>query len=185
MCFKLFGVKITINFGFVLVVCLISIFSPGQEIAYCFLFIIAHEIGHGIACKVIGAGIENIKFSPFGISINIQNEYKLQACKRVAIYLAGPVVNFVLAFLLKGKIRYFNFLIGGFNLLPVSALDGGRIVEVLTGTGYLGYKIKRCIYIGISALVAIMGIYLFIVSGYNFSLIITSLYLIVEIIKKK
>ena len=112
-----------------------------------FLSILLHEMGHALTAKFFGNTVKGIiVFPPFGgiAFIALDNEKPL---RNILIYMAGPVVNIILALILLYLYKYanmknhflladelklimnVNLLIGFANLIPFYPLDGGRILQ--------------------------------------------------------
>jgi Zn-dependent protease len=109
--------------------------------------VLVHEIGHAVVAESFGfkmtsAGITGAyAYVSNGLSLNTIEPYK-----EFLIAIAGPASNFMLALLgvpliyLLGRslpestIRYFsimNIRLGRFNLWPILAFDGGKILNAL------------------------------------------------------
>lgn len=116
------------------------------------LFAILHELGHLIAGFIFKFKVEKIELLPIGVSISFSipvEEYNQKIgkgnaleIKKILIALAGPITNFLIAFVtlvldfsflgeLAISIVYANLLIALFNLLPIYPLDGGRVLKNL------------------------------------------------------
>ena len=96
-----------------------------------------HEIGHLFAMWLLECNPKRIKLIP--ASVQITSEITKKYKNDIIIALFGPLVNFLVFF-----VFYFNYLayknqlvlcyallnllIGAFNSLPVSGLDGGTIL---------------------------------------------------------
>ncbi len=98
----------------------------------CAVFI--HESGHLFAFFATGAGLPSLRGSPFGLIFmpSRQMSYK----QELLVALAGPFFNLAFAFALLffggddafGLIAGMNIGAALYNLMPISTLDGGRIV---------------------------------------------------------
>ena len=84
--------------------------------------------------------------------------------KKIAIYLIGPLFNFLIAFVcykininynLKLNIVYTNLVLGFFNLLPILPLDGGKIFKEILNY-FFGYKKSNIIVLNISKVFLIL-----------------------------
>ncbi len=120
-----------------------------------FLVMILHEYGHYFVARILGYKLNKIVFMPYGVSLNGQgNIFKRK--DEILIALAGPLVNFFLAFLFIGlwwifPLTYaytFNFVLsniclGLFNLIPIFPLDGGRLFVALLSNKIKRYKIVK------------------------------------------
>ena len=103
------------------------------------ILIVIHEFGHFIVAKKLGYKLAKFCISPYGVSLNIQNQH-LEGKDQIKIALAGPLLNIVTAILVVGiwwcfPTSYFflqefvraSWLLALVNLLPAYPLDGGRI----------------------------------------------------------
>ncbi len=119
------------------------------EYLFLFAIVLAHEFGHALACRSTGGVANRIVLWPLGGVAFVAPP------PRPGAYLwslaAGPLVNvalipviyvviIVLSPLARAnpdiahllfEIRWMNFLLLGFNLLPVYPLDGGQILRAL------------------------------------------------------
>lgn len=91
---------------------------------------LCHELGHFTALYAAGAKIERIRLTAFGAEILADTRF-LPYGREILCTLAGPATNLLLAVLLAQWAGAYlaagaNLLLGCFNLLPVSSLDGGR-----------------------------------------------------------
>ena len=76
--------------------------------------------------------------NPLGVAVEFYMYKGKKSLRKIATYLAGPMMNFILAIvfvsismneILKMKIIYTNLLLGIFNLIPIMPLDGGKILK--------------------------------------------------------
>ena len=96
------------------------------------LFVTMHEFSHITTALAFGCKFQSISLSPLGERAVIKNIERLGFIKRLAVYAAGPLSNFIAVFfifLLFGNsfLIKINLFIGLFNLMPVMPLDGGMI----------------------------------------------------------
>lgn len=103
------------------------------------LLIMVHEMGHGLVMRHLGIPAGAPTFIPFVGAVIAMRGRPRDAYQEALVAFGGPVVGslaavFCLAvFLLGGgeiwrALAFSGFFINLFNLLPVSPLDGGRIV---------------------------------------------------------
>jgi Zn-dependent protease len=116
--------------------------------------IVLHEIGHALAARGYGIGTRNITLYPVGGVASLERMPEKPG-REVAIALAGPAVNLVIAAALFGGLLAGSALITAdfeeigpleqfatalleanlflfvFNLLPAFPMDGGRVLRAL------------------------------------------------------
>lgn len=127
------------------VVMLLAIMT-GQivQVIVFFLVVLCHEFGHYFAARFFKWRIRGIELLPFGGVAHVEEWGNTSPKSEVLVALAGPFVNLLLYLLAKGLgaygllpqewaafFMYCNVLVGGFNLLPIWPLDGGRIMHTL------------------------------------------------------
>lgn len=109
------------------------------------LSILIHELGHAFTAKYLHIPIERIHLFLFGGMAELRHR-PIKAGEELSVALAGPFVSILLAvlcyyaseivrpmqvetYLVLQNIALMNALLGGFNLIPVFPLDGGRILR--------------------------------------------------------
>jgi Zn-dependent protease len=110
-----------------------------------FIFVLLHELGHSVVARRYGIPILDITLLPIGGVARTLGLPKTSG-QEIAIALAGPAVNYVLAIPLgiavatlpEGALREFaipllfaNLMLGTFNLIPAFPMDGGRVLRAL------------------------------------------------------
>lgn len=127
--------KITVTPGFwaALIVALLS--GAAEVLPLMMLAALLHELGHLAAMHLVGTDVEGINFTLFGAEIRADTRY-LPYWKDIFCTLAGPAVNIAAALLLARASEDYllagaNLLQGTFNLLPLTGLDGARLVHLI------------------------------------------------------
>ncbi len=103
------------------------------------LLIVVHELGHGVVMRMLGIPAGAPTFIPFVGAVIAMKKRPRNAYEEALVAFGGPVVGsvaaglcliFAVAFdsLLWRSLAFSGFMINLFNLLPISPLDGGRIV---------------------------------------------------------
>lgn len=138
------------------------------EIITLFAVVIIHELGHVFAAKSSGCKIIEIQLLPFGgvAKIDITSD---SIWHELLIAVAGPLQNLIMILMAVAfrKVSLWsndwttffiqaNLWIGLFNLIPISPLDGNKILRSLF---YLFFPYKRAIMV--SAFVSIILTILF------------------------
>lgn len=153
--FRLFGHHVQVQWMFWVLCAVIGsslLSEPGPDALLAFAILVAslfasvllHELGHAFARQRFGAPHSEIVLH--GIGGYCAGPGRFTRGQSVLISAAGPAMNFVLAGIAFALLmtpgaenehfrRFFflmfwiNALMGGFNLLPIIPLDGGRIFE--------------------------------------------------------
>ncbi len=185
MCFNFLGIRIEIKFLFVAVAALLLLLDVSGVMLCAFLSSAVHELAHLAVLLAFKGEITAVTFEAFGIRIARLDS--LLFFEELIVLLAGPLTN-ILVFFICGKaasqtvslIGAVNLSIGIFNLLPVGALDGGRMASLILMTA-LGENKGRCASAMLSLLIIIplfiAGVVLVLRPGHNFSLLLVCLFL--------
>lgn len=152
------------------------------------IFISLHELAHTIIGIIQGFKLEKIEIMPYGLSIKFYYFNDANYKKKIITYLAGPVLNFILAlvfFCIRTNERlvvycfFINVILGIANLLPILPLDGGKILKEILKIKY-AYKKSYVLInkIGSYILIILTAIYsLLILKIKNIGILLTLLYL--------
>jgi len=108
--------------------------------------VLLHELGHSVAAKLQGIGVNSITLFLFGGIASIDRESKTP-WNALKVAIAGPLVSFGLFLLLSGLVQvsplpapirlvlvnvaYINLVLTLFNLIPGLPLDGGQVLKAL------------------------------------------------------
>lgn len=158
------------------------------------LLSVLHESGHVAALLLFGGRVKFLRLSAFGM-VMVPSSNRLSLYQESFFVLAGPMVNLFIALILLpfsaiafwNQISALSLLLGLFNLLPVSALDGGKALwyflqmyfreETVT-------KAVRIISIVTLFLLGAFGLVLLIENHHNFSVLLIVVYLSILLINK-
>lgn len=129
--------KLELGWGFGALIVLALLGGAGPALPPVLLAAACHELGHLAALRLAGARVERLRLNAFGAEIRADTR-RLSYPREIACTLAGPAVNLALALLLARATLHFtaagaNLVLGCFNLLPIPALDGGRMFFLLVG----------------------------------------------------
>ena len=117
--------------GFVALLSASAYFGSLRLLAALLTAAAAHELGHMAAVWCTGRQLDRLTLTALGAELTLEGE---SACgsffQDFALSLSGPAANLLLAAVLAISGRFplllgANLLLGCFNLLPVSPLDGG------------------------------------------------------------
>ena len=141
------GVRITFDFGFFMVLAFFSLSDPYGLALSVMCACIIHEAGHIITALVCGVDIREVHFRTEGIRMLTDRRINALS-KDIPIFLSGPLFNIFAAILyyIKGSFDPFavNMVMGCYNLLPFSKLDGGALLsEILEWFGIFSPIVMR------------------------------------------
>lgn len=191
MKFRVFDIDFEITFLFTaLIAFIISLSSPFNVIITVFSSLL-HETGHLMAMSFSGNKPQCVRFEITGMNIKRQPSMKISTKNELIIALGGPMAN-AFVFLLSCIFLCFSenekiFIIAGvnlilmtFNLLPVKRLDGGMALYFLLSRKFnidFCEKILKITSIFFIILIYIWGIYVFVSTNYNISVLIIAIFL--------
>lgn len=193
---KIFDIKIKISFLFVAFLSLMLVIDATHKTLLCIFATLLHEFGHMFAILLLHKKIYEIRLNLSSIDI-VNKKSNLAFKKEIFITISGSLMNFLAAVVINsvnstinsGLLRIFfvqNVLIGMFNLLPISTLDGGQLLFLMLEKKFshkTAYKITQVISCLTLIPIAILSFIIIFNSKYNFSLLFLCIYLIFFIVK--
>ncbi len=190
MCFNLCGIKIEIKFLFIAAMVLLMLLDTSGVMLCAFLSSAVHELAHLTALLALKGEVTTVSFEAFGIRITRVDA--LLVWEELVVLLAGPLANLLLLLLCVSSnlqsvslISAVNLWIGVFNLLPVGALDGGRVASLIL-VKILGEQKGGRAAIVLSVLIIlplfVFGLILFLRPTHNFSLLIVCVFLALSLL---
>lgn len=111
--------------------------ASAEVLAAVLLAALCHELGHFFVLRAVGGKVDRISITPFGAEMCLAQRPLLSYGREALAVAAGPTVNLMLACVLahgggRWEICYIfagaQLILGGFNLLPLRPLDGGRLL---------------------------------------------------------
>ncbi len=194
MIIKAFGSEFNISFPFALLMALLLCCDRTGVILASLLSVFFHELGHLAMLFILKMPPRRVNFRLCGIEI-VESRLYCGYWAQLLVAAAGPIINILLGLLLLplSYITFFgimsasNFVIGVFNLLPLSQFDGGEILYCIMSC-YMAEKrckiISRVIDVILILLLIALGVYIFLMPNHNPTLLITSVYLMIYVIIK-
>lgn len=191
MKFRLFDIDFQITFLFVaMVTYVIAMNSPFNVLVTIFSSIF-HELGHLIVMSISGNKPEYVRFEITGINIKRQPSIKISTKNELLISLGGPISNLIIFLFSCVLICFFesekiltvaciNLILMVFNLLPIKRLDGGMALYFLLTRKYdtdFCSKILKFTSIVFISIIYAWGIYVFVSTNYNISVLIIAIFL--------
>ncbi len=134
ICFEINKICLSFSFGFFFVIAFTSL-ENDILVVYSLLFCILHELAHLFVMRKFRVEISSIHFYGAGIKISSKGVDLLSKSKQLLVYSAGCTLNlvFALAYFFIGAQELFaiNISLAFLNILPISYLDGGKILGAL------------------------------------------------------
>lgn len=166
------GIPVKIHFTFALVFLIFAFPNAGKQdfwitflweslfIILLFTCVVLHEYGHALTARRFGVSTREIVLLPIG-GLAMLERLPEKPWQEFLIAIAGPLVNFTIAFLLSAYFFFYpigrlfeaeiteqsnllsqpeffipalfftNLMLGIFNLVPAFPMDGGRILRAL------------------------------------------------------
>lgn len=197
MRFSLFGTKIYVSFLFTATVSFMLATDRTGLVIPTLFSVLIHETGHLFTMWVTDCAPREIRLIP--ASVQIIEEYSRPQKARAAVSVSGPLANVAVGAALfinahisgsdtAMKFALINGVVAAFNMLPVSGLDGGRLLLILLCRKkdlYAAMRVVNVITAVLAAAVFLAGIYLIIKGSVNLSVFIVALYLAVCAILKR
>jgi stage IV sporulation protein FB len=188
MSFCIGRIRFCIGYEAVAAVTAILLIDRQNRVIGCILAAALHEAGHVIAMIFCRVRVRGVRIRLFDILIEADEAATLSA--DILVTLGGPGMNLLLAASFARIAPFFsaaNLAMGLFNLMPVISLDGGRILSLLAAKRWGVENAQRVLRItSFVILLPLMtaGILFLFRSGYNYSLLAVSLYLLAVLLLK-
>lgn len=137
---RIAGIRFRVNLLFFLLAILYTVLGMGKQVLLIIAAVLLHELAHTIAGAFMGIKVSEIELFPFGGQAQTEDFTGLEPVKEIYVALAGPLASMILAAVFyflstnphNPAVTFFvwiNVCLGGFNLLPVLPLDGGRVLR--------------------------------------------------------
>lgn len=170
MNFEVFGCKIYISVPFTAFIALMFLFDRTGTMGLSLAGAALHEAGHIVAMKLLGTMPKRIELRPAVVNI-VKPQRAVSLADDIKILLAGPTAGMLAAaaataiYLFSAGRMWLcfaavNATLTFFNLLPVSELDGGRILEnilILKFSSDTAEKVMTAVSCIFTALVTAVG----------------------------
>lgn len=190
--FRLGNLRLSINVLFLASLLALMLADGGTIPLWCLAASLMHETGHVLAVLLMQRQPVRVELGAFGMRMLQADTAAMGYRRQMAVLLAGPLVNLASAGLLfaagqAGLVMGIHLVIGLFNLLPIEPLDGGQALFCLLALhGDVG-RAENVVF-GLSLFLLfgllVVGFYLLLAGGYNFTLLAVGLYLGLLIVGK-
>ena len=190
---KIKGTVLTIDYFFFVMLSLMLMYNSYATLSVLALSLM-HELCHVVALIVMGGKVSTLRISAFGMVMTCDDIYRLSPFKEMFFVLAGPVSNIAFSVMVlpfntdyTAYLSALSMLWGLFNLLPFTAWDGGKALNLLLLI-YMKQKSAENImkFLSVLTLVCLgaFGILLLIKNRSSYSVLIITLYLTIFLINK-
>lgn len=186
--------QIKFNIYFFLVLIIYFITNQIELYVLAMIFVLIHELTHLFFGVLFGFKLDVFRIMPFGFSvgfkIGVQDYNKkiknsnMVAVKSIIIAIAGPLFNLLIVIYgiisdIDINIIYINLLIFLFNLLPITPLDGEKILINTLKIFYGNRKAKKYVNLinNIAIIILTIGCSILILFVHNISIVIILLIL--------
>lgn len=175
--------KIKIEYSFVLMWSIFYFFDREGLLPVFFCAAVLHEMGHYIVMRLLGGQLIFLRLTAFGaeMRMTLPGGY----LHEFLVAGAGPLSNFLTSYLLSvlghPVAAGAGAVLGLFNLLPASPLDGGKILECLLCLSPFedwAENITEGISFAIASLIFGAGIFVLFHSGCNASILLIGAFLL-------
>ena len=199
MSVKLGSLRIEISYPLAAAMALVLIYDKSMSAALCFLAVLVHESGHLFFLHRFGAFPRAIRLTLFDIAIVDRKKPLRSVPSELAVTLGGIGFNLAAAVLsiIAGAVGVIscaysfaaaNLSLAVFNSLPADSLDGGQALFLLLCQRFSpdrAFLILDIISFSVLIPCCVAGFMLLLRSCYNFSLLLSSLYLIALILIRR
>lgn len=191
---KFSDVMIKINRWFIFLLMLFCFAGLLQQVCVAFVSVLIHEVTHVIVARHVGVKVHEIELFPFGGVAKFDRLDEASRLNQFMIFIAGPCISLILAgiifvidvgynHVLLKQLFEINLMLGWFNLIIASPLDGGRIFHILL-SGAIGYRQAGKITIFMSKLISIGLLILFVydfvcLKVVNFSMLCAAMFIFI------
>ncbi len=178
--------RVEVTGGFLLMAAALYYLDGQNILPWAVCACLCHELGHMLAIYAMGGRVAGIRLSLSGAEMTLSAARPLSLSGNLVAALAGPGVNFALAFLAAwaGDRWYLfaglNLSLAAFNLLPVVQLDGGRAVYSLVSllwSRHIAEQVVEILSKVTACCLLLVGTALLWVTKTNFTLLITASWL--------
>ncbi len=180
MSFKLFGIRIKIDFLFTAIIALLAIIDTQGIMWQSLVAVVVHELGHIAAMLILKVEIRCLRLSCCGILID--GDCCSSFANSIIVALSGPIINIIFFTVMhKSSFGIIMLVTAVFNLLPIIGTDGGDVLRIVIFRIF-GYDKAKIAFSIISSFITLIifacGVMLLTLYG-NPTLLASSLYFII------
>ncbi len=195
MSIKFLKTEVLITFPFALLMAVLLACDKTGMMSVSVIAVVLHELGHLAVLYYQKCPPQKIKLQLIGVGIT-QTRLLTDLKSEALVAAAGPAANLITSFSLlpfidlsfPAALCAAGIVIGGFNLLPLTGLDGGDVLRCLLSMklqGGLVNIITKAVNAVVILLIASFGIFLFVSDNRNPTMLIAAVYLAIYVIIKR
>ena len=183
--------RVEVSGGFLLLAALLWYLDEDGTLLLAGAACVLHELAHCVTIRSLGGKISKLRLSIAGAELVLSGVQPLGPVSQLLAAVSGPVANLAAALLAArlaerggGETLWvfagLNLGLAGFNLLPMSQLDGGQAVRSLAGIflpEIVAERITAVLSWTVSIGIPVLGAVLFWQNRANFTMLLTALWL--------
>lgn len=185
---RLADIELSVGYEVVAAMTAVLLLDRGNSVVCCFIAALMHELGHIVMMRLCSVRVRGLRLRLFDVLIEADEPPTFRA--DVLITLGGVLANFVFAAVfapVSAKLSLPHLMLGVFNSLPVMSLDGGHLLYIVLARKFEPHICRNAVLISTFVFILPLmtaGLYLLFNSGYNYSLLAISLYLLTVLFLK-
>ena len=178
----------------------VAVFDRSMQTASALTAALIHELGHVALMRICGIKLTSLTILPYGLEMTTDRP-PASFYEDIAVSSAGCLINMItfpifyrLGATLNGDLGYFftltafaSLTLGILNAFPISSLDGGSMLEALLSLflpSNTAYRTVRIISFVFLFILWVLATYVFMFSGYNYSLFAMAIWLFARVFLK-
>lgn len=133
---------LSIDAGFLVFIAMLILLLPIRLIVAWLIAIIIHELGHYIALRLFRVRVYSVRLRVFGATMITE---PISGWREAVCAAAGPIAGFCVLLVARWMpcTAVFAFVHSVYNLLPISSLDGGRILKCVLRMIFMKISLQR------------------------------------------
>ena len=174
--------RVEVDAGFLLLVAWMNYLDTQNLVPLALAACACHELGHYVVLRWLGNDVQLLRLTAAGAEM--RPVLPMSYGQELLAVAAGPLTSFLLAFLFgQWQVGWLfaglNLVLGCFNILPVSRLDGGRGLKcILALLIEPDVSAEICAYLDLILTISLLGLGLFLaLSAGNLTLLTVSIWL--------
>ena len=174
----------------------VALFDRSMQTAAALIAALLHELGHIAVIGLCGMRLTGITVLPYGLEMTTARP-PCSFYEDIAVNAAGCAVNLLSFPLFYGfgavihrdlgelmlLVAFSSLALGVLNAFPIISLDGGCVLEAVLSlflSSHTAYRVVKLVSFIFLLILWVLATYVFMFSGYNYSLFAMALWLFVR-----